>query len=145
MLKILKKLWNTNSKGLYNEIKKLTANQIEDLMYLDLVKMTFKHIYPEIDTEKITEIDNGNYQGTLLYVMPFNTFQPGANEYLLTNVSYGSCSFCDTLQGVKFCTERETQNKNLFTLCRHMVVETVKPYNYGWRRDEEFDIVDDLQ
>lgn len=144
MLKILKELWSLNSQHLYNEIANLTDDQIYDLEYLDLVKMTFKHIYPRIDTERIAEIDDGSHQGTLLYVMPFENYQPSASDYLLTYIEYGSCFVCDTLQSIKHEETREEQKKDLLTLCRDMVVKTVKPYNYGWRMDKDFDIVDDF-
>jgi hypothetical protein len=144
MLKILKELWGLNSQRLYNEIANLTDEQIYDLKYLDLVKMTFKHIYPRINTKRITEIDDGDYQGTLIYVMPLEDYQPSASDYLLTCIGYGSCSVCDALQRIIYEDTREEQKKDLLTLCRDMVVETVKPYNYGWRMDEDFDIVDDF-
>ena len=105
------------------------------------------------DSDKITEIDNGNYQGTLLYLIPRDTYQPSEYEYLMTYVGYGSCSGCDTLQHIQmFCdyddeacctvakpTERAL--KDFMALCKDIVANMVKPYNCGWRNEADFEPV----
>ncbi len=58
------------------------------------------HDKQTFDLEKVHEIDDGDYQGTLLYIIPLDTYQPSYWEYVVTSVYYGSCSFCDTLQGI---------------------------------------------
>lgn len=50
------------------------------------------------DPERITRIDHGDYQGTLVFVVGAQGYQP--YTYWATKVSYGSCSHCDTLQGI---------------------------------------------
>lgn len=50
------------------------------------------------DPERITEIDHGDYQGTLLYVIGATGYQP--STYWAVDVGYGSCSGCDTLQAI---------------------------------------------
>jgi len=52
----------------------------------------------ELDHTRIHEIDDGDYQGTLLYVIAKTGYQP--STYWATKVDYGSCSGCDTLQGI---------------------------------------------
>ncbi len=47
---------------------------------------------------RIHEIDDGDYQGTLLYLIAATGYQP--DEYWFVRVSYGSCSGCDTLQAI---------------------------------------------
>lgn len=51
------------------------------------------------DPDTIHEIDDGDYQGTLLYVIPAKTYQPSTYWYVF--VLYGSCSGCDTLKSIK--------------------------------------------
>lgn len=46
------------------------------------------------------EIDFGNYQGTLIFVFAYDTYQPSTNATFYTSVDYGSCSVCDTLQAI---------------------------------------------
>lgn len=54
--------------------------------------------YSSPDPTRITEIDHGSYQGTLLYVIAESNYQP--SRYWYVYVSYGSCSGCDTLQAI---------------------------------------------
>ena len=53
----------------------------------------------EPDKDRIHEIDDGDYQGTLVFVVGACGYQP--STYWYTRVSYGSCSSCDTLQSVR--------------------------------------------
>jgi hypothetical protein len=50
------------------------------------------------DPERIHLIDDGDYQGSLVFVIAEKGYQP--SEYWAVIVSYGSCSGCDTLQGI---------------------------------------------
>jgi hypothetical protein len=95
------------------------------------------------DTENITEINNGDYSGTLLYLIPFDTYEPSESEYLMTYVGYGSCSCCDTLQGIQYSIDENDKHINDFMiLCRDIVSHIIRPYNIGWREDAIFDTVE---
>ena len=54
------------------------------------------------DLKSLVEVEGGEYQGTLLFIIPCPT--GGAldqgNEFVITGVDYGSCSGCDTLMGI---------------------------------------------
>lgn len=109
------------------------------------------------NTEKITEIDNGHYSGTLLYLIPRNTDEPMANDYLMGFFNYGSCSICDTLERIQDedyesnstyeddsrQKPSETQVKDYMTLCKDFICSMVRPYNNGWRKDPEFDTIEE--
>lgn len=157
MLKILKKKWAENEAVLRASLAGIkNMNRIE---YNDLVKMTFENIYNSgkdefkrelLDVEGITQIDNGDYQGTLIFLIPFDVYQPGPEDYLMTYVYYGSCSGCDALQNIQFnlCGDysgppNEQQISDLLTLCRDLVMNAIKPYNSGWRKNELFESVED--
>lgn len=56
--------------------------------------------YGRPDPERITVIDHGDYQGTLLFIVAANGYQP--SDYWSCFVHYGSCSGCDTFQGIEF-------------------------------------------
>ena len=99
----------------------------------------------QLSIEEITEIDNGDYQGTLLYLIPFKTYQLSENEYLMTYVGYGSCSGCDTLQAIQDYSEKpltEGQISDFMALCKDILTNTIKPYNHGWRETEDYNQVE---
>lgn len=48
------------------------------------------------DIDRIHRIDDGDYQGTLVFVIGADGYQP--STYWYTDVSYGSCSGCDALE-----------------------------------------------
>ena len=68
--------------------------------------------YPCPDIERITKIDHGSYQGTILFIIGATGYQP--SEYWAVFVSYGSCSGCDTLQAAD-------SKEDLYTLALHML------------------------
>ena len=95
--------------------------------------------------EMLKEIDDGDYQGTLLYLIPEDTYQPNSSEYLMTFVEYGSCSGCDTLQGIQCFLDTKSRDKSiddLMNLCKDLICNMIKPYNTGWRHDEKFDTIE---
>ncbi len=55
--------------------------------------------YDTIDPEKIHKIDDGDYQGNLLFVVGSKSYQ--TSHYWAVMVAYGSCSGCDTLQALE--------------------------------------------
>ena len=155
MLKILYEKWEKNRETLKFAISRIP--NVSELEYKDLVKLTFSAIYNDgddtnipygykrLNLDRITMIDDGDYQGTLLFVIPFETYQPGEGEYLMTYVGYGSCSGCDTLLSIvdyKNGPATERQVSDLLALCKDIVTNTIKPYNYGWRSEDIFDKVE---
>jgi hypothetical protein len=48
----------------------------------------------------MTVIDDGDYQGTQIFIIPTDTYQPSVKDYVMTDTYYGSCSGCDTLQAI---------------------------------------------
>lgn len=154
MIKILYEKWEKNREDLKREISRMS---ISDLEYSDLVKLTFSVIYNDgddtdipygyksLDLDEITMIDNGDYQGTLLFLIPFKTYQPSESDYLMTYVGYGSCSGCDTLLSIIDYSNGSptgSQVSDLLALCKDIVTNTIKPYNHGWRYSGLFDCVD---
>lgn len=150
MLKIVVEKWWKNKNKLEAAYRFKTG--WNSCSYLDIVKETINSIlndndgYIKWDIEHITEIDNGDYQGTLLYLIPENTYQPSADEYLMTYVYYGSCSGCDTLQAIQEWSEgplKEDQIKEFMMLSLHLLENMIKPYNDGWRSNDDYKQVQD--
>lgn len=94
--------------------------------YQALVRMVIETLtdaeqYDAIDPERIHEIDDGHYQGTLLYVIAAKGYQP--SDYWYVKVSYGSCSGCDTLQAISGYSgepPNAEQVKDYWTLALHI-------------------------
>lgn len=77
---------------------------VED--YKSLVTTVIKHVAEmddynesEPDPERIHQIDDGDYQGTLVFVIGAQGYQP--SDYWFVKVGYGSCSGCDTLEDLR--------------------------------------------
>lgn len=89
--------------------------------YLEVVRAVVE-IMPEMDAERIHAIDDGHYQGTLIFVIPEEGYQP--SSYWFVKVDYGSCSGCDTLERIRnYCDEKPTpeQVDDYMTLALHIV------------------------
>ena len=74
------------------------------------------------DPERIHQIDDGDYQGTLVFVIGEKRYQP--SRYWVTYVGYGSCSGCDTLQAIsKYPDDPPTpeQANEYLTLALHLL------------------------
>ena len=150
MTRIMKECWDANKDKLRAVLAERT--DLNACQYEDLVKLTFETIYNtavtdldrKLDLKHITVVDNGDYQGTLLFFIPFDTYQPSEHEYIMTYVGYGSCSICDVLQRVQSWdnyskeTPTEEQLDGFMDICRDLICNAIKPYNSGWREDENW-------
>lgn len=157
MIKFCVEKWEKNNKLLEEALRSRT--DLNTCGYKTLVEMIVTYIFNDgIDykgyqfgthtvfrPDRITEIDDGDYQGTLIFLIPTANYQPSAGSYLMTNVYYGSCSGCDTLQGIQGYSEDFLTNRQVadfMILCKDLVQNTIKPYNSGWYHDEQFDTVE---
>lgn len=140
--------WERNKQALKEAL--MSDKELRTCEYKHLIEMVVKHILNnsqesedrEWNTSKITEIDDGDYQGTLLYVIHKETYQPSECDYLMTFVSYGSCSGCDTLQDIqRYDRDDDVPIKDFMALCRDIVSNIVKPFNTGWRNQKDFEPV----
>ena len=106
--------------------------------YKALLIKTIELCFPpdKLDLSNLVEIDHGDYQGSLLYLIPLDTYQPNPDEYVTTYVYYGSCSGCDTLLSISCYDDglpTEAQINEYLTLCLHMV-ERMEWFREGWRQ-----------
>ena len=97
----------------YGEILKVVINHVTADEYEDYA----------LDPERIHCIDDGDYQGTLIFVIAEKGYQP--YRYYYTGVSYGSCSGCDTLQDILYSDDydeiAEDKIDSLFTIALHLL------------------------
>lgn len=80
--------------------------------------------YDGLDKDRIHQIDDGHYQGTLLFVIAAKGYQP--SDYWYVKVYYGSCSGCDTLESIDTYsnedgTVTESELDQYMTLALHIV------------------------
>ena len=97
----------------YEEIVRAVVDALADVSEWD------SHIP---DPERIRCIDDGHYQGTLVFVIGAKGYQPG--NYWYVKVGYGSCSGCDTLQAIqRHCKNppTESQVNGYMTLALHIL------------------------
>lgn len=96
--------------------------------YEELVKKVVEAIggeeYKEksLDSDRIHKIDDGDYQGTLLFIIGCKGYQP--STYYSSHVSYGSCSGCDALEDLKESGDdkpTEEQTQGYYNLMLHIV------------------------
>lgn len=148
MIKYCLEKWNRNKKELEKALKN-DAN-LNSCNYEYLLKLVVENILNDganngaWDSTKITIIDDGDYQGTFIFLIPKKTYQPSEYEYLMTYVGYGSCGGCDTLLSIQEWDDKkitEQQLKEFMLLCKDMVCNMIKPFNSGWRNEEEFETV----
>ena len=119
MIKEFVNQWDKNKKELEEYFR--THKQEEYNEYLKIVKLLIQYVLNKglnddwdeikINPDTLTEIDFGDYQGTLIYVFAEDTYQPSTNETFYTSVAYGSCSGCDTLQAIQGCDLEELPNE----------------------------------
>lgn len=153
MIKIMRDRWNKNEQRLREVLAART--DLNRCDYDLLVRLTFENIFnldedkfshARLDLESITTVDNGHYQGTLLFVIPFDTYQPSEYEYIMTYIGYGSCSGCDALQAAQAWSEgklTDGQLADFMLICKDLVCNAIKPYNSGWRNQEDYEIVEE--
>jgi hypothetical protein len=68
------------------------------------------------DPDRIHTIDDGHYQGTLVFVVASGGYQP--SRYWTTRVEYGSCSGCDALEAAHCGSDRAG---DYWTIALHMM------------------------
>lgn len=108
------------------------TDQDEYSSYADIVKKIFEYVIISsneysntgFDIKKMRVIDDGNYQGTQIFIIPKDTYQPDMDDYIMTHTYYGSCSGCDTLQSICSYDDglpTEEQVKEYMTLALHLI------------------------
>ena len=130
MIKEFVTAWDKNKFKLEEHLRANNQDTYDE--YEDLVKLLFDIVInPELmygrsfNTDKILVIDDGDYQGTQIFVLHQDYYQPSVDEYVYTHTDYGSCSGCDTLQHIRMLNYHdkptERQVKDYMTLCLHLL------------------------
>jgi len=145
--------WDKNKEVLKQKIATSKGHHFWD--YENLVEMIIKYVlndsensYELWDETEIIEVDHGDYQGTLLFLFHRRGYQPSGGDYMITEVGYGSCTVCDTLQSIQWddynyedpeAEPTEQQVEDYMTLCLHLIQQMRCPYwkNSYWIEKED--------
>lgn len=100
--------------------------------YIDIVRAVVSILedeneYASPDPDRITVINHGDYQGTLLFIIGANNYQPDTFWYV--KIAYGSCSGCDTLARIQESSYDDTSERTIndyMTLALHVVQQMKK-------------------
>lgn len=130
MIKEFVERWNKYKENLEKYFRNTKQEKYET--YYDIIKLLFEKVINQEETNgykfnlnNITVVDDGDYQGTQLFIIPLNAYQPDETQYIITHNYYGSCSGCDTLQAIsKYDYEEfpdEEQIKDYMKLALHLL------------------------
>lgn len=121
--------WNAHKNELREYFK--THKQIDYISYEDIFKLIVTIVLNaegendmELDIDKLTVIDDGDYQGTQIFILPRKTYQPGEIDYYWSSDYYGSCSGCDTLMAIGEYSSgypTDEQVDEYMTVCLHQI------------------------
>lgn len=116
------KAWEANKAQVRNTFAAGHPGAYKDVVTAVVKALVDETDYETLDPERIVEIDHGQYQGTLLYVIGASDYQP--DRYWFVKVGYGSCSGCDTLEALRGWEDGPPTEKQLdgyMTLALHIV------------------------
>ena len=132
MIEKFVKAWDKNNKLLLKEFENNEPENYQDIVeklvtivinpYLE--ENRFDSDFPNysLDIDNMTVIDNGDCQGTKIYIIPFDDYQPNINDYVFTHNHYGSCSGCDTFYGIRDdYNTKEEKAKEFHILALHIL------------------------
>ena len=126
---IIKK-WDANKKVLERHFKE-DIQEYHYCDYVQIVKAVVECILNDgtnvgYNSDSITVVDHGDWQGSQVFLIPEDTYQPTPLDYLVTYQFYGSCSGCDSLQYIHDIDDEEEKVKNFMTLSLHLI-QNMKP------------------
>lgn len=126
--------WDANKDKLEEYFKNNTMdNYCEYNMILQkILKLVVNgHDDKKFEHDQVKTIDFGEYHGTLILIFTEDDYQPSINQTYYTHVYYGSCSGCDTLEGIiqynRSYLPNDEQVKDFMTLALNMI-QNIKPF-----------------
>lgn len=138
MIKNFVEAWDANKDKLQEYFRTHQMSEYGD--YKSLVKLLFECVVDPYlssiglrthNTNWITIIDDGDYQGTQIFAIPLDVYQPCYEDYVFTYQYYGSCSGCDTLLAIRGYSDGlpdENQVSEYMTLCLHLLQRCKYPF-----------------
>lgn len=124
MIESFTKAWDERKYEVEIQFQKKAPKSYEEIVKAVVSILGETNDWHNPDLERITCIDHGNYQGTLVFIIAADGYQP--DDYWFVKVSYGSCSGCDILARIMDPGEYDepptaVQVKDYMTLALHIV------------------------
>lgn len=124
------KVWDNRKNELEEQFKEKHPDHYSDIVkkIFTLLKSDKSFDYDDRPNSAIIhEINDGSYEGTILFLCPSGEYTPYKYYYCLVN--YGSCSGCDTYEYIRNIDygdiPTEEQVKQYMTLALH-IVQSIK-------------------
>ena len=123
--------WDLNNHNLKQYFE--STEQREYCDYKEILSLIFELVVEKVDKdgvsftiqkENIRTIDDGEYEGTIIYIIPIDRPFIDVSDYLITDNYYCSCSGCDALLSISDCESKkpnEIQVKEYMTIALHLV------------------------
>lgn len=137
MIKEFTEKWIKNKKCLQKWFEEIVLDEkvfdeyiftYENIIHGIIIHVLNNHIDAKNFSNNLTNfstdikvIDDGNYQGTQIFIIHRKYYQPEASDYFYTHNYYGSCSGCDTLLGIMAIKNKKVQVKELMILSLHLI------------------------
>ena len=123
--------WDERKHLLEEWLKENKPSEYKDIYkkLFELVIIKPNSYFDSWNWERFKVIDDGDYQGTLIFILCNESYQPDLDDYIFTEVNYGSCSGCDTFQHIRDLVWDKDKNTDeqvnqYMTLALHMVQGT---------------------
>jgi hypothetical protein len=131
MVKEFVQQWDERKHLLEKWLKENQPSEYEDIYrkLFELVITKPNGYADDWNWERFRVIDDGDWQGNLIFILCNDSYQPNLRDYIFTEVDYGSCSGCDTFEHIRDLAWGEDKNTDeqvnqYMTLALHMVQET---------------------
>lgn len=128
MIEEFVKAWDERKGEIEAKFRQKEPYQYKDIVQAVVSILDDTKTYGAPNANNIHEINDGDYQGTLLYIIPEDTYQP--HNYWYVRVWYGSCSGCDTLEAIRESipwrdgeedSQKDNRIKDYMTLALHII------------------------
>lgn len=94
------KIWDENKDVLREQFSQKHPNSYHDLVKSVIMMLSNSmNAYDKPDPERITVVNDGQYHGTLIFVIGASNYEP--SRYWVVKINYGSCSGCDILESIR--------------------------------------------
>lgn len=121
------KRWENGKENLMEWFKNTPQSEYDS--YQSVVLALIRHCLNFGDneiliSEEFDVSDHGDYQGTQIFLLHEDIYQPSTSNYYIFDNYYGSCSGCDTLLGISEYEEgipTKEQVDKYMKLCLHIV------------------------
>lgn len=99
--------------------------EIVKLLFEKVINRDIQSIFDSFFIDDINIVDDGDYQGTKIFILHKNSYNSSIYDYVYTSVYYGSCSGCDILLKIQSYDLNEFPNeeqvKDYMTLALHLL------------------------